>query len=100
MKDEALTGAVPLRRAPHNAPQSRKDESVYRHVVVAVVRGDAAEHVGDVVEPSQHEVVAEMEPVYVRVRRHVIWVGRSRMRQVSRPSTCASSSRMAKPIQQ
>src|ERR1700676_5258026 len=64
-----------LRRAPHNAPQSRKDESVYRHLVIAVVRCNAAEHVGDVVEPSQHEVVAEIELLHLRMRRHVVWVG-------------------------
>src|SRR5712664_2987953 len=46
----------------------------YRHVVIAVVRGDATEHVGDVVEPSQHEVVTEIELLHLRVRRHVVLV--------------------------
>ena len=64
-----------LRRAPHDASQRRKDESVYRHVVIAVVRGDAVEHVGDVVEPSQHEIVVEIELLDLRVRRHVVRVG-------------------------
>src|ERR1700680_244487 len=61
--------------APDNAPQSRKDESVYRHQVIAVVRCDAAEHIGGVVEPSQQEVVAEIELLHLRVRRHVIGGG-------------------------
>src|ERR1700680_2897798 len=67
----------PDRRGPSGVRLTtrRKDESVYRHVVIAVVRCDAAEHVGDVVEPSQHEVVAEIELLHLRMRRHVVWVG-------------------------
>src|SRR6202049_1554848 len=67
----------PDRRGPSGVRLTtrRKDESVYRHVVIAGVRPDAAEHVGDVVEPSQHEVVAEIELLHLRMRRHVVWVG-------------------------
>src|SRR5690349_9620408 len=75
MKDVRPDRKRTLRGAPHNAPQSRKDESVYRHVVIAVMRSDAAEHVGHVVEPSQHEVVAKIELLHLRVRRYVVWVG-------------------------
>src|SRR5882672_3080340 len=64
-----------LRHAPDNPPQSRKDESVYRHEVITVVCGDAAKHISGVVEASQHEVVAEVELLHLRVRRHVVRVG-------------------------
>src|SRR3984957_6437824 len=70
----ALTGGD-LRRAPDNAPQSRKDESVYRHEVIAVVRRDATKHIVGVVKPSQQEVVTEIELLRLRVRRHVVRVG-------------------------
>src|SRR2546423_14631416 len=39
------------------------------------MRGDAAEHVRDVVEPSQHEIVVEIELLDFRMRRHVVWIG-------------------------
>jgi hypothetical protein len=38
------------------------------------VCGNAAEHISGVVEASQHEVVAEIELLHLRVRRHIVRV--------------------------
>jgi hypothetical protein len=50
-----------LKCSPNHAAQCRKDNSIDRHRIVAIVRSHSAEHVGLIVPTLEHEGVIEIE---------------------------------------
>src|SRR6202162_4985061 len=64
-----------VRCSPNHAAQCRKDNSVDRHRIVAIMRSHSAEHVGLIVPTLEHEGVIEIEPLRLGVRWDVVRIG-------------------------